>query len=240
MNSYDFEGRVALVTGGARGIGAAAIAALKAGGARCASFDLSDSEDGDVLSLNGDVTESGDLAAAVERVESELGSLDILVCCAGIAGESLPVPEITDEEWQKVIGINLTGTFYANRAVLPGMISRGYGRIVNIASIAGKDGSFRSSAYSASKAGVISISKSIGKEVAKTGVIVNAITPAVIHTPILDGVPQEEIDFMAGRIPIGRVGQPEEVARMVAFVASQDNSFTTGAVFDLSGGTATY
>jgi 3-oxoacyl-[acyl-carrier protein] reductase len=177
---------------------------------------------------------------AVQRVESELGQLDVLVCSAGVGGDSLRTVDVPDAEWRRVLAINADGVFYANRAVLPGMIERGYGRIVNVASIAGKEGNPMAAAYSASKAAVIGMTKAIGKDVAGTGVLVNCIAPAVIRTPILDQLSQEHIDYMVARIPLGRVGEPDEVAALVCWLASEDMSFSTGATFDVSGGRATF
>jgi 2-dehydro-3-deoxy-L-rhamnonate dehydrogenase (NAD+) len=241
MNRYDFEGRVALVTGGAGGIGAATIARLRASGASTAAFDLAvDGVDGDVLGIAGDVTRSADLDAAVARVEDELGRLDVLVCCAGVGGDSLRTVDVSDAEWRRVFAVNSDGVFFANRAALPGMLSRGYGRIVNIASIAGKEGNPMATAYSASKAAVIAMTKAIGKDVAGSGVLVNCIAPAVIETPMLGDLSQEHVDYMVSRIPLGRMGRPEEVAALVAFLASEELDFATGAAFDLSGGRAVY
>jgi 3-oxoacyl-[acyl-carrier protein] reductase len=240
VNTYDFTGRIALVTGGASGIGEAAVAELRASGARVAVFDLNAKGAGADADISGDVTCSADLDAAVARVESEFGRLDVLVCSAGIGGESLRTADVSDEEWNRVFAINANGVFYANRAVTPGMVARGYGRIVNVASIAGKEGNPMAAAYSASKAAVIGMTKAIGKDLAGTGVLVNCIAPAVIQTPILDQLSQAHIDYMLERIPLGRVGTPEEVARLIAFLASEDLSFSTGATFDISGGRATY
>jgi NAD(P)-dependent dehydrogenase (short-subunit alcohol dehydrogenase family) len=241
MNSYDLEGRVALVTGGASGIGAATIERLRASGARAAAFDLNaDGVGGDVLAIAGDVTSSADLDAAVARVESELGALDVLVCCAGVGGDSLRTVDVGDDEWRRVFAVNSDGVFFANRAVLPGMLRRGYGRIVNIASVAGKEGNPMAGAYSASKAAVIAMTKAIGKDVADSGVRVNCIAPAVIETPMLGDLSQDHIDYMVSRIPLGRMGRPEEVASLVCFLASEELSFATGACFDLSGGRAVF
>jgi 3-oxoacyl-[acyl-carrier protein] reductase len=173
-------------------------------------------------------------------VERELGPVDVLVCSAGVPGESLPTAEISDAEWRRVLAINADGVFYCNRAVVPGMVARGYGRIVNVASIAGKEGNPMAAAYSASKAAVIALTKAIGKDLARTGVIVNCVAPAVIETPILEGISQEHIDYMVERIPMGRVGRPEEVAALVCWLASEECSFSTGAVYDISGGRAVY
>lgn len=241
MNSYDFAGRVALVTGGASGIGAASVDLLRASGAKVAVFDLeADSLRDDVLSLQGDVTRSDEADAAVERVTTELGGLDILVCSAGVGGESVRAVEMPDEEWHRVFAINCDGTFFFNRAAVRAMVARGYGRVVNVASIAGKEGNPMASAYSASKAAVIGMTKSIAKEVADTGVLVNCIAPAVIDTPILGQLSEEHIGYMLEKIPLGRVGKPEEVAHLIAYLASENLSFATGACFDISGGRAVY
>ena len=226
-NHYDFEGRVALVTGGASGIGAAAAERLRAGGATVHVFDL---EQGD------DVRDSTQLNAAVAR----LPRLDVLVCCAGVGGDSLHTEDVSDEEWERVHAINLNGVFYANRAALPKMKANRYGRIVNVASIAGKEGNPMAGAYSSSKAAVIGVTKSIGKDVAGSGILVNCIAPAVINTPILGQLSQEHIDFMTSRIPLSRVGEPSEVAALICWLASEEMTFSTGACFDISGGRATY
>jgi len=218
---------VALVTGGASGIGAAVVDRLRAGGAEVHIFDLSQGDD---------VRESAQLNAAVEC----LPRLDVLVCCAGVGGDSLHTEEVSDEEWLRVHAINLNGVFYANRAAIPKMKAAGYGRIVNVASIAGKEGNPMAGAYSSSKAAVIGITKSIGKDVADTGILVNCIAPAVINTPILGQLSQEHIDFMTSRIPLGRVGEPSEVAALICWLASEEMTFSTGACFDISGGRAVY
>ena len=235
---YDFGGRAALVTGGASGIGAATAARLRAEGAEVAVFDR-ETVDG-YLSLTGDIASSADVDAAVAKVEAEFGRIDILVNSAGVPGASLRTVDVPDEEWQRVFAINANGSFYMCRAVLPGMIARGYGRIVLVASIAGKEGNPMAAAYSASKAAVIAMTKSIGKDVAGSGVLVNCIAPAVIETPILDGLSQHHVDYMIERIPLGRMGRAEEVAALACFLASDDLSFSTGAAFDISGGRAVY
>jgi NAD(P)-dependent dehydrogenase (short-subunit alcohol dehydrogenase family) len=241
VNRYDFEGRVALVTGGASGIGAAVTGLLRSSGAQVAVLDLAvDGLPPGVLGIPGDVTRSADTDAAVAQIESELGRLEILVCCAGVGGESLRAVELSDDEWRRVFAINCDGTFFCNRAALRRMIEHGYGRVVNIASIAGKEGNPMAAAYSASKAAVIAMTKSIAKEVADTGVLVNCIAPAVIDTPILGQLSAEHIDYMVDRIPLGRLGRPEEVARLIAYLASEELSFATGACFDISGGRAVY
>ncbi len=226
-NHYDFEGRVALVTGGASGIGAAVSERLRAGGADVHVFDL---EHGD------DVRDSAQLNAAVAK----LPRLDVLVCCAGVGGDSLHTEDVSDDEWERVHAINLNGVFYANRAAIPAMKAGGYGRIVNVASIAGKEGNPMAGAYSSSKAAVIGITKAIGKDVAGSGILVNCIAPAVINTPILGQLSQEHIDFMTTRIPLGRIGEPDEVAALICWLASEEMTFSTGACFDISGGRATY
>jgi 3-oxoacyl-[acyl-carrier protein] reductase len=241
-NAYDFEGRVALVTGGARGIGAACVERLVRGGARVAIFDRGAPEQGadGVLAIGGDVTRSEDADAAVARVEEELGGLDALVCCAGVSGDSLRTVEVSDAEWHRVNAINADGVFFFNRAALPGMVRRGYGRIVNFGSIAGKEGNPMAAAYSASKAAVIALTKAIGKDVAGTGVLVNSVAPGVIETPMLSDVSQEHVDYMVARVPLGRMGTPEEAAALTCWLASEEMSFSTGACFDLSGGRAVY
>ena len=239
MNRYDFDDRVALVTGGASGIGAAAVERLRDGGAKVAVFDLQHA-DGDVLSIEGDVTRSGDIDAAVGRVVGELGSLDVLVNAAGIAGKSLRTQEVTDDEWERVFAVNAHGTFYFCRAAARVMVERGYGRIVNVASIAGKEGNPMAAAYSGSKAAVIGFTKSLGKDLAGTGVLVNSIAPAVIDTPMVGTMSQEHIDYMVARIPIGRLGRTDEVASLIGWLASEEMSFSTGACFDISGGRAVY
>jgi NAD(P)-dependent dehydrogenase (short-subunit alcohol dehydrogenase family) len=247
-NTYDYSGRVALITGGASGIGAATAARLAAGGARVALLDRSaeaveaSARDlgGEALALIADVTRSDEVNEAVARVERELGRLDVLVCSAGISGRSLSTVDVDDEEWERVLAVNLTGTFWCNRAVVPGMVARGYGRIVNVASMAGKEGNPMAAAYSAAKAGVIGVTKAIGKDVAKTGVLVNCVAPAPVETPMLGDITQEHIDYMLARVPMGRLATADEAATLIAFLASEDLSFSTGATFDLSGGRAVY
>jgi len=234
----DFAGKVALVTGGASGIGAATVALLRDRGARVASFDLRES--GADLDVVGDATASADVDAAVERAERELGPLDAIVCCAGTGGDSLHTADISDEEWRRVFALNCDGVFYFNRAAARVMAPRGSGRVVNVASIAGKEGNPMAAAYSASKAAVIGMTKSFGKDLATTGVLVNCIAPAVIATPILEQLSQDHIDYMVSRIPMGRMGRPEEVAELIAFLASDRMTFSTGATFDISGGRAVF
>jgi NAD(P)-dependent dehydrogenase (short-subunit alcohol dehydrogenase family) len=226
-NHYNFEGRVALVTGGASGIGAATVLRLREGGAAVHVFDLAN---------GGDVRDSEQLDAAI----AELPRLDVLVCAAGVGGDSLHTEEVSDEEWERVHAINLNGVFYANRAAIPKMKENGYGRIVNIASIAGKEGNPMAGAYSSSKGAVIALTKAIGKDVAGTGILVNCIAPAVINTPILAQISAEHIRYMTARIPLGRVGEPDEVASLICWLASEEMTFSTAACFDISGGRATY
>ena len=226
-NHYGFDGRVALVTGGASGIGAATADRLRAGGADVHVFDLANGDD---------VRDSAQLDAAVDR----LSRLDVLVCCAGVGGDSLHTVDVSDEEWRRVHAINLDGVFFANRAAIPKMLENGYGRIVNVASIAGKEGNPMAGAYSSSKAAVIGITKAIGKDVAGSGILVNSVAPAVIDTPILGQISVEHIAYMTSRIPLGRMGGTAEVAALICWLASDEMTFSTGACFDISGGRAVY
>ena len=222
--------RTALVTGGASGLGAAAAERLRADGLTVIRLDIAG---GDVTA---DVTEED----ALRRVADEVGPVDVLVNSAGIVGSNKPLLETTADEWRRVLEINVLGTVNTMRAFIPGMRDRGWGRVVNIASIAGKDGNPNLSIYSASKAAVIGLTKSAGKELATTGVLVNAIAPALIATPMNDDTAPETLAYMASLIPMKRVGRPEEVAELIAFLCSDRVSFSTGAVYDISGGRATY
>ena len=243
-----FEGRRAIVTGGARGIGLAIAERIAAEGGRVLVADIDQAAldaavDGigeRALGFPLDVTSEASWADAVTMANERWGGVDILVNNAGIAGRSVPALEISLEEWNQVIAIDLTGVWVGCKAVLPTMVAAGYGRIVNIASIAGKEGNPNASPYSAAKAGVIAVTKSLAKEVATTGVLINCITPAMIETEILKQITQAHIDFMISKIPMGRPGQPEEVAALATFLCSEETSFSTGAAFDLSGGRATY
>jgi 3-oxoacyl-[acyl-carrier protein] reductase len=229
MNKLDFSGRSAIVTGGMQGIGAAIVKRLKASGAEVAVWDL----DG---SPKVDVSDPASIANALKGVKK----VDVLVNNAGIAGKNVPTVDYPIEEWERVLRINLTSQFLCCRAVAPLMAKAKYGRIVNIASIAGKEGNPNAVAYSASKAGVISLTKSLGKELAKDGVLVNCVTPAAAKTAIFDQMTREHIDYMLAKIPMGRFVEVDEIAALVCWLASEDCSFSTGGVFDISGGRATY
>src|SRR5215470_3063941 len=245
MNQIDLKGRVAAVTGGARGIGYAIAARFVQSGAKVALWDLANAERSasrleGAIGVAMDVTQEKSVAGALAETERRLGPVDILVASAGITGPTLSVADYSLDAWQKVIDVDLTGVFLCDRAVVPGMSRRNYGRIVNIASIAGKEGNPKAAAYAAAKAGVIALTKALGKELAGTGVRVNCVAPAVIKTEILEQVSDEFVQFMLSKIPMGRFGTVEEAAALVAWLASEDCSFSTGAVFDLSGGRATY
>ncbi|MGE0798576.1 MAG: SDR family NAD(P)-dependent oxidoreductase [Lautropia sp.] len=250
MNQIDLKGRGAVITGGAAGIGLATAQRMAASGARVALWDRDQAAaeaglrtlagDGH-LAIALDVASEADVAAATRQTEAAFGgTIDVLVCSAGITGPNQTVADYGFEDWKRVYDVNVHGVFLCNRAVLAGMTRRDYGRIVNIASIAGKEGNPNASAYSSSKAAVIGLTKSLGKELAKTGIRVNCVTPAAVKTAIFDQMTQAHIDFMLSKIPLGRFGLVEEIAAMVAWLASEDCSFSTGAVFDLSGGRAVY
>ena len=240
MNDQRFDGRVAVVTGASSGIGAAVARRLLEERARVASLDLAEHAPDGVLGIAGDVSSSAEVEAAVARVTSELGPVDILVCSAGVAGASLRTIDVDDDEWRRVFAINSDGVFFCNRAVVGGMAERGYGRIVNVASIAGKEGNPMAAAYSASKAAVIALTKAVGKDFARTGVSINCVAPAVIETAMLGDMSQEHVDYMVEKIPMGRMGGAEEVAALICWLASEECSFSTGATYDISGGRATY
>jgi NAD(P)-dependent dehydrogenase (short-subunit alcohol dehydrogenase family) len=248
MNILDLKDRAAVVTGGAAGIGLAIARRLVASGARVSLWDRDQralAESARALgaathTVRVDVSDETDVRLARDESVRELGSIDALVCSAGITGPNLATWDYPVADWKQVLDINLTGVFLCNKALAPHMKEKDYGRIVNIASIAGKEGNPNASAYSASKAGVISLTKSLGKELAKTGVRVNCVTPAAVKTGMFDQMTSAHIDFMLSKIPMGRFGQAEEIAALVAWLCTEDCSFSTGAVFDLSGGRAVY
>jgi 3-oxoacyl-[acyl-carrier protein] reductase len=243
-----FEGQAAIVTGAARGIGQAIATRLASEGAGVMIADIDEEVAREAVAAIGeravaqrlDVSDPASWDAAVQAALARWGRIDALVNNAGIAGRSAPIWELAVDEWQQVLDIDLTGVFLGCRAVIPAMVEAGSGRIVNIASIAGKEGNPNAVPYSAAKSGVIGLTKAVAKEVATKGVFVNAVAPAVIETPILEQVSEEHIRYMTSRIPMGRVGKPEEVAALVAFLCSPDLTFSTGAVYDISGGRATY
>jgi len=242
-----FSGRTAVITGGASGLGKAVAARIVAEGGRVSLWDLdaeglkaTAAEVGAEHTVALDVSDQAAVAAAAKAADEALGRIDILVASAGITGATAPVHEYPLDSWRRVIDINLNGLFYCCREVAPFMIAGGYGRIVNVASVAGKEGNPNASAYSASKAGVIGLTKSLGKELATKGVIANALTPATFESPILEQLPQSQVDYMRGKIPMGRLGEIHESAAMVCFMASEECSFTTGATFDTSGGRTTF
>ncbi|HET9580023.1 MAG TPA: SDR family NAD(P)-dependent oxidoreductase [Usitatibacter sp.] len=248
MNQLDLKGRKAIVTGGAAGIGLAIAQRLAHSGAAVTLWDrdaraLADAAKlvtGDTQVETVDVSVDADVKRAVDSTLAKMKQIDVLVCSAGITGPNTTTWEYPVDAWKQVIDVNLTGVFLCNRHVVPHMQKRDYGRIVNIASIAGKEGNPNAVAYSASKAGVISITKSLGKEVAKSGIRVNCVTPAAVKTGMFAQMTQAHIDFMLSKIPMGRFGQVEEIAAMVAWLCTEECSFSTGAVFDLSGGRAVY
>jgi NAD(P)-dependent dehydrogenase (short-subunit alcohol dehydrogenase family) len=248
MNHYDLTGRVAVVTGGAQGIGFAVARRFAESGARVAIWDRDEALGRDAAEALGeghraygvDVTDTEGVAALAARTGAEMGPVAVLVTSAGIAGSNGKVVDYDPAEWRRIIEINLTGTFNCCRAVLPQMVEAGFGRVVTIASIAGKEGNPNAAAYSASKGGVIALTKSLGKEHAGQDIAVNCVTPATAKTRILEQLKPEFIDYMLSRIPRGRFLEVEEAASMIAWLCSPENSFTTGAVFDLSGGRATY
>jgi 2-dehydro-3-deoxy-L-rhamnonate dehydrogenase (NAD+) len=247
MNQLDFAGRTAVITGGAAGIGLAVARRLATSGAKIALWDrdptalsVAKREQGFAHTEVVDVADAGSVERATAATDKAFGGIDVLVCSAGVAGANHLTWDYPLDEWRKVIDVNLHGVFYCNRAVVPVMQRRDYGRIVNIASIAGKEGNPTACAYSASKAAVIGLTKSLGKELARTGIRVNCVTPAAVRTAIFDQITQQHIDFMLSKIPMGRFGTVDEIASLVCWLASEECSFSTGAVFDASGGRATY
>ncbi len=249
MNKYDLRGRTAVVTGAARGIGLAIAERLADSDANVMVWDVDEAAlDAAVSTLGGnrvdataaDVTDPASIEAARDRTIGRFGQIDVLVNNAGISGPNLTTWEYPVEDWNQVVAVDLTGVFLCCRSIVPHMIEKDYGRIVNVTSIAGKEGNPNAPAYSAAKAGAIGLTKSLGKELASTNIRVNCVTPAVIKTEIFAQMTQEHIDYMLSKIPMARFGKVEEVAALVAWLSSEDCTFTTGAVFDVSGGRATY
>jgi NAD(P)-dependent dehydrogenase (short-subunit alcohol dehydrogenase family) len=249
MSLYEgrFAGRMAVVTGGASGLGKASAQRIIAEGGQVSLWDLNAealaaaaAEIGAIHFVALDVSDSDAVARAADEANRMLGQIDILIASAGITGATTPVHEFPIDSWKRVVDINLNGVFYCSRAVVPFMLANSYGRIVNVASVAGKEGNPNASAYSASKAGVIGFTKSLGKELAGKGVIANSLTPATFESPILEQLPQSQVDYMRSKIPMGRLGEVEESAAMVCFMASEECSFTTASTFDTSGGRTTY
>lgn len=242
-----FSGRGAIVTGGASGLGRETARRLVREGARVVLWDLdaagvaaAAAEVGALSSIAVDVADADAVHAAAAASASSLGRVDVLLASAGITGATVPVAEFPLDSWRRVIDVNLNGVFYCCRAIVPLMLQHGYGRIVNVASVAGKEGNPNASAYSASKAGVIGLTKSLGKELATRGVLVNCVTPATFESPILAQMPQSQVDYMRSRIPMGRLGNVGENAALVCWLLSEECSFSTAATFDISGGRTTY
>lgn len=242
-----FAGRTAIITGGASGLGRAVAKRFVAEGGKVALWDVNadwlaeaKAEVGATHTALVDVSDAATVASAADETARALGRVDVLVCSAGITGATAPVHEYPLDSWERVVAINLNGLFYCCRAVVPHMLANSYGRIVNVASVAGKEGNPNASAYSASKAGVIGFTKSLGKELAGKGIIANALTPATFESPILDQLPASQVDYMRSKIPMGRLGEAEESAAMILFMASEECSFTTASTFDTSGGRTTY
>jgi 3-oxoacyl-[acyl-carrier protein] reductase len=242
-----YDGRVAIVTGGASGLGRETARRIVAEGGKVVLWDIDPEwlaeaakDVGASHVVTVDVSDSAAVDAAMAESVAALGRIDVLVNSAGITGATVPVHEFPVESWLRVMDINLNGIFYTCRAAVPHMLEQGYGRIVNVASVAGKEGNPNASAYSASKAGVIGLTKSLGKELATRGVIANAVTPATFESPILAQLPQSQVDYMLSKIPMGRLGEVQETAAMVCFMASEECSFTTASTFDTSGGRTTF
>jgi 3-oxoacyl-[acyl-carrier protein] reductase len=250
MNQIDLKGRTAVVTGGAKGIGYSTAERFLASGAAVSLWDLDGARlaeaqadlagKGEVEAEILDVTDPAALARATQATLDRFGAIDVLVANAGVVGVMKTTWEHTLEDWERILRLDLTGVFLTCRAVIPHMLERGYGRIVTVSSIAGLEGNANNSAYSAAKAGIIALTKSLGKELAKSGVIINCVTPSGIETELLVGITQEYFDAMMAKMPIGRLGSPEEAAALIAWLASEDCSFSTGAVYDLTGGRAVY
>ncbi|MBN2971351.1 SDR family oxidoreductase [Roseomonas aeriglobus] len=240
-----FAGRSAVITGGASGLGFAVAERIIAEGGRVSLWDMNGNladarEKLGCHGVNVDVSDADAVAAAADESIAALGKVDVLMCSAGITGATVPVHEFPIDSWLKVVNVNLNGLFYCNRALVPHMLANGYGRIVNVSSVAGKEGNPNASVYSATKAGVIGFTKSLGKELAGKGVIANALTPATFESPILAQLPPSQVEYMRSKIPMGRLGEVHESAAMACFMASEECSFTTASTFDTSGGRTTY
>jgi 3-oxoacyl-[acyl-carrier protein] reductase len=248
MNQIDLKGRVAVITGGAQGIGYAVAERFIASGAKAVLWDIDEpllakakaSLGGGATTARVELTDAGAVSAATQAALQAHGRIDILVNNAGITGGNAPTWELAPEMWRRTIDVNLVAPYLTCHAIVPTMIAAGYGRIVNVASVAGKEGNPNASHYSASKAGLIALTKSLAKELAQKGIIVNAVSPAAARTAIFDQMTQQHIDYMLAKIPMGRFVEPKEIAAAIAWLASEDCSFTTGSVLDLSGGRATY
>jgi 3-oxoacyl-[acyl-carrier protein] reductase len=248
MNAQPVAGKVVIVTGAAQGIGKAIAIRFAAEGGRVVILDVNGSAaeeaaseiGGSVIGVAGDVSSAGDVDRAFTEVIDQFGSVDILVNNAGIVGTDTPVKDLEESDWDRVLDINLKGTYLCSRAAVRHMIPRKTGVIVSVASISGKEGNANMAPYSVSKAGVICFTKALAKEVLEDGIRVNCVAPALIDSPLLDGMDQERVDFLTSKIPLGRLGKPEEVAATILFLASDESTFTTGQCFDVSGGRATY
>lgn len=247
MPSNRFAGRVAVITGGASGAGKAVAERISSEGGLVAVWDQDEpalaalrSEGHMKLALQVDVTNPDEVAEAAAKTASQLGRLHLLMCSAGVTGATAPVAEYPISEWLRVLDINLNSVFYCCRAVIPFMQGHGYGRIVNMSSVGGKEGNPNAAAYAASKSGILGFTKALGKELATSGILVNAVTPAVFRTPLLGQMPQSQVDYMVAKIPMGRVGEIDEVAALVCWLLSDECSFSTAATFDISGGRSTY
>ncbi|WP_426264950.1 SDR family NAD(P)-dependent oxidoreductase [Sphingomonas sp. PWP1-2] len=249
MSVYEgrFAGRCAVITGGASGLGKDVARRIIAEGGKAVLWDrnaaalaATKDEIGATHVVALDVSDADAVAAAAKESAEVLGKIDVLICSAGITGATVPVHEFPIDSWLQVVNVNLNGLFYCNRAVVPYLLENGYGRIVNVSSVAGKEGNPNASAYSATKAAVIGLTKSLGKELAGKGVIVNAITPATFESPILEQLPPSQVEYMRSKIPMGRLGEIHESTAMVCFAASEECSFTTAATFDTSGGRTTF
>jgi 2-dehydro-3-deoxy-L-rhamnonate dehydrogenase (NAD+) len=242
-----FSEQAGIITGGAAGVGLATARRIVAEGGRVAIWDANDgalamldAEPGIALALKVDVADADAVEEAAAKSAQALGRIDMLMCSAGITGPTAPVEQYPRDGWRKVIDINLTGVFYSCQTVIPYMRANGYGRIVNMSSVGGKEGNPNAAAYAASKSGLLGFTKALGKELATSGIVANSVTPAVFRTALLEQMPQSQVDYMVSKIPMGRIGEQDEVAAMVCWLLSRECSFSTGATFDISGGRATY